>query len=181
MKRLAIIAVLAAACGSSPPPEVTPPPPPATTGSAVTSTTVLGLGEITIKAGDKDVLAVHANGQVQIFDGGSWKPIGTLSTDGRMVTSDGKTGQLQADGTFMTPEGPVPFKLDGAALVAGKTRLTIENGKLLGGNDDAKALSITGAETDATKRTALLLLGLLQAGQQEAPATGSAVSAPPTK
>ena len=181
MKRALVVFLFAAACGSSPAQQTTPPPPP-TTATPAAATGVLGLGEILVKDGGQDMLAVHANGQVQINDGGTWKPIGTLSTDGKMVTADGKTGQLQADGTFMTPEGPVPFKLDGPALVAGSTKLTIENGKLVGGNDSAKSVSITGADTDGTKRTTLLIIGLLMASQQASDTPqGSAVSPPPTK
>jgi hypothetical protein len=159
MKALAIVIVLAAACGSA-------------------STGLLGIGEIVVKDGNNEMLAVHANGQIQINEGGSWKPIGTLSSDGKMITADGKTGQLQADGTFMTPEGPVPFKLDGSTLVAGATRLTIENGKLVGGNDTSNDVSIVGAETDGTKRTTLLLIGLLMSAQH-AESTPPTVTAPP--
>jgi len=99
------------------------------------------------------------------------------------VTADGQTGQLQADGTFTTPDGPAPFKLDGAALVAGPTHISIENGKIVGGKEP-DTIVITGADTDATKRTTLLLLGLVVFSQEsQAPtASGSAVGpVPPTK
>jgi hypothetical protein len=177
MKRILVL-VLAAACGSSSPP-AQPTTPPPTEVATPASTGLLGIGEITVKESGKDMLAVHANGDVQIFDQNAWKPIGKLSADGKLVTSDGKVGQLQADGSFTTPEGPAPFKLDGAALVAGGTRLTIDGGKLVGGNDSANAIAITGADNDGTKRTTLLLLGLLLSSQPEpTAATGSAVSAP---
>jgi hypothetical protein len=178
MKRVLVVFLLAAACGSSPPPTTTPPPPPPTSAGSASSG-MLGLGEIVVKDGAQEMLAVHPNGQVQINDGGTWKPIATLSTDGKMVTADGKAGQLQADGTFVTPEGPVPFKLDGPALVAGSTRLTIENGKLVGGNDTAKSVTITGAETDGTKRTTLLIIGLLMTAQR-AEATPPTATTPAT-
>jgi|HubBroStandDraft_6_1064221.scaffolds.fasta_scaffold139811_4 hypothetical protein len=173
MKHILVL-VLAAACGSSPPP-AQPTPLPTTETATPASTGLLGVAEISVKEAGKDLLAVHADGNVQIFDN-AWKPIGKLSADGKLVTVDNKVGQLQADGSFTTPEGPAPFKLDGAALVAGKTRITIENGKLVGGDDSTKDVTITGADNDGTKRTTLLLLGLLVASQPEA--AGSAVSAP---
>jgi len=181
MKLLVIAVLFAAGCGSSPPPEPAPPPPPATTGSAAASSGVLGIGEIVVKNGNEEMLAVHANGKVEIKDGASWKPIGTLSSDGKMVTADGKTGQLGADGVFMTPQGPVPFKLDGATLVTGQTKITIENGKIVGGNDASNGVTIIGADTDGTKRTALLLMGLLMVSQQADETPPAAVSAPPAK
>lgn len=179
MKRLVIAVLFAAACGSSPPPAPATPPPPADTGSAAATSGVLGLGEIMVKSGDTEVLAVHASGQIEIKDGASWKPIGTLSSDGKMVTADGKTGQLGADGVFTTPEGPVPFKLDGTALVSGTARITIENGKLVGGDDAASSVTITGADTDGTKRTTLLLMGLLETAQHAEASTPAEVKAPP--
>ncbi len=179
MKRILVL-VLAAACGSSPPPPssnaATPPvaPTPASTG-------LLGVAEISVKEAGKDLLAVHADGNVQIYDN-AWKPIGKLSADGKLVTVDNKIGQLQADGSFTTPEGPAPFKLDGAALVAGTTRITIENGKLVGGDDSTKDVTITGADNDGTKRTTLLLLGLLVASQPaNATAPTATTTAPPAK
>src|SRR6185312_5750014 len=133
MKRLAIL-VLAAACGSSNPAPAAPPAaPPATTAPA--STGLLGIGEIAIKDNGKDVLVVHANGDIQFADEGGWKSIGKIDASGKMVATDNEAGQLQADGSFTTPEGPAPFKLDGAALVAGGKRVTIENGKLVGLGD----------------------------------------------
>src|SRR5271169_2727284 len=106
MKRILVL-VLAAACGSSPPPPpsntVTP-----TASPTPASTGLLGIGEIAVKESGKDMLAVHADGNVQIYDNNAWKPIGKLSADGKLVTADGQTGQLQPDGSFTTPEGPVP-------------------------------------------------------------------------
>jgi hypothetical protein len=179
MKRILVL-VLAAACGSSPPPAQPATPPPPIEAATPASTGLLGIGEISVKESGKDMLAVHADGNVQIYDK-TWKPIGKLSADGKLVTTDNKVGQLQPDGSFTTPEGAAPFKLDGAALVLGKTRITIENGKLVGGDDSSKDVTITGADNDGTKRTTLLLLGLLVASQPvetTTPAAGSAVSAP---
>src|ERR1700761_4033210 len=157
MKRLAIF-VFAAACGSSSPAPVAPAP---TAGSATTAAAagtdpkcappaspgVLGIAEIAVRDGGKDMIAVHANGDVQINDGG-WKTIGKLDSTGKLVTADNQTGQLGADGTFTTPEGPAPFKLDGTVLVAGGQHITIENGKIVGGNDSAKTVEIVCANED---------------------------------
>jgi hypothetical protein len=185
MKRVAIIA-FAAACGSSSPAPVAP----SNAGSAVAAATpactpptqpgLLGITDITVKGEGKDMMAVKANGDVQVNDGG-WKTIGKLDSSGKFVTVDGQTGQLGADGTFSTPEGPAPFKLDGAALVASGQRITIENGKIVGGNDTAK-VEIECANDDSTKRTALLILGLLVSAQQSesaTPATGTPPSPAP--
>ena len=184
MKRRLAILVFAAACGSSSPAPVDP----ATAGSAAPTAVaaqaagVLGIAEITVKESGKDMMAVHANGDVQINDTSGWKTIGKLETNGKLTTADGKTGQLGPDGVFTTPEGPAPFKIDGAALVAGNTRITIENGKIVGGDDAAKSVDIVGANDDATKRTTLLLLGLLLTGQEAssgpASATAPAATAP---
>lgn len=180
--RTLVLALAMAACGgsSSTPAETPTSPQPAATAPSA-SGSVLGIGEIKVKDGDKDVFAVHANGDIQFFVQNEWKTIGKVSADGKFVTADGQTGQLQPDGSFTTPDGPAPFKLEGAALVAGPTRISIENGKIVGGKEP-DTIVITGADTDGTKRTTLLLLGLVVFSQeQQAPAAGSAVSAPPTK
>jgi hypothetical protein len=181
MKRVAIIA-FAAACGSSSPAPVSPT---AASGSAVATTAaacappaqpgLLGITDIKVKDGGKDMMAVKANGDIQINDSG-WKTIGKLDPSGKFVTADGQTGQLGADGSFTTPEGPAPFKLDGAALVANGQRITIENGKIVGGNDTAKTVEIECANDDSTKRTTLLILGLLLS----APSEGAAPAATAT-
>ncbi len=182
MKRVAIIA-FAAACGSSSPAPVAPT---AANGSAVATTTaacappaqpgLLGITDIRVKDGGKDMMAVKANGDIQINDSG-WKTIGKLDTTGKFVTADGQTGQLGADGSFTTPEGPAPFKLDGAALIANGQRITIENGKIVGGNDTAKTVEIECANDDSTKRTTLLILGLLLSAPTES-ATPAATETP---
>ncbi|HEX4452021.1 MAG TPA: hypothetical protein VH143_14180 [Kofleriaceae bacterium] len=179
MKRVAIIA-FAAACGSSSPAPVAPT---AANGSAAVSTTaacapparpgVLGITDIMVKDGGKAMMAVKANGDVQINDSG-WKTIGKLDPSGKFVTADGQTGQLGSDGSFTTPEGAAPFKLDGAALVANGQRITIEDGKIVGGNDTAKTVEIECANDDSTKRTTLLILGLLLS----APTTPAATETP---
>jgi hypothetical protein len=187
MKRVVILA-FAAACGSSSPAPVAPN---AGAGSAVAQPTaacappaqpgLLGITDITVKDAGKDAMAVKANGDVQVNDGG-WKTIGKLDPTGKFVTADGQTGQLGADGTFSTPEGPAPFKLDGAALVASGQRITIENGKIVGGNDSAKTVEIVCANDDSTKRTALLILGLILSAQTSAapPATETPAATPPS-
>ncbi|HEY3805386.1 MAG TPA: hypothetical protein VGL61_22415 [Kofleriaceae bacterium] len=179
MKGLLIVA-LVAACGSSNPTPAAPVAP-APTAAAPAAGGLLGLGEIAIKDSTSDVMRIHANGDVEFNDKGAWKPIAKLGADGKMTTSDNQSGQLQADGTFTTPEGPAPFKLDGNALVIADKRITIENGKIVGGNDSAASITVSGADNDGQKRTALLLLGLLMSPGNDASSAGSAVSAPPTK
>ena len=180
MNRLCIL-VLAlglAACGSPSTPAEAPVAP-ATAAPAPTAVgTLLGIGEIKVRDGDKDLFAIHANGDVQFFVENQWKTIGKVSADGKLVTADGQTGQLQANGGFTTPDGPAPFKLDGTALVAGDKRLTIENGKIVGGGDGANTVAIAGADSDGTKRTTLLLLGLLILSSQSE-AGSAAPAAPP--
>jgi hypothetical protein len=187
MKRVAIL-VFAAACGSSSPAPVAPT---AGAGSAAIAQPtaacappaqpgLLGITDITVKDNGKDMMAIKANGDVQINDTG-WKTIGTLDPSGKFVTADHQTGQLGADGTFSTPEGPAPFKLDGAALVANGQRITIENGKLVGGNDTAKTVEIVCANDDSTKRTALLILGLLLSAQPTPAPAATSIPPAPTK
>jgi hypothetical protein len=177
MKRLLI--ALVAACGSSNPPPAAPAA--AAPTAAAPASGLLGLGEIAIKDGGTDVMQVHANGDVQFSDNGAWKSIAKIDATGKMTTSDNQSGQLQADGTFTTPEGPAPFKLDGSALVIADRRITIENGKIVGGNESAASITVTGADNDPQKRTALLLLGLMMSPGSEKTTAGSAVSAPPAK
>lgn len=146
------------ACGhSSPAPMAPAKPEVAATGS------LLKLAEITFTDHDNPAIKVHADGGVEIMDDNKqWKPVGKLSTDGKFVVTDGSTGQLDADGTFKTPDGPAPFKLDGDALVAGDKRVTIDDkGSIVGGNPGADTIKITGATDVGTKRTALLILGVL--------------------
>ena len=135
----------------------------------------LKLAEITVAYGGEVALKIHADGAIEARESdGSWKAVGKLSADGKFLVSDGSTGELEADGTFKTPQGPAPFKLDGDALVGGDKHITIDaNGSLVGAESGSDKIKITGATDTGTKRTALLILGLLLSGGSDSTSTSS--------
>jgi len=162
--RTFVLALALAACGGgSKSGDTTPaPPPPAdvreppTTGAAR-----LELGEISLLQ-DGRGLAVHANGGVEVVDGASRTPLGTLTADGLFTLPDGDAAQLQDDGTLMSKDGPAPFKLEDETLVVGAVRLTLDaNSVVQGAPTDMSALKITGVNSRGTRRTALLLIGFM--------------------
>lgn len=170
------IALGLAACGSpSTPAAHAPAPVP-----AIVATDMLGLGEITVRSENQDVFQIHANGDVQFATNQGLQKVGKLEVSGKLTTVDNRVAQLQPDGSLTTPTGPEPFKLDGAALVAGPNRLTIENGKMVGvGGPD---VIVTGADTDLKKRSALLIFGIvLVEAQSPADRNGSGAGPAPAE
>lgn len=147
-------------------------------GQAVNNTkptggTLLTIGELEFVEGANDVgIKLHADGKVETkgthsdASGSttSWKTMGELTADGK-VMRDGKVlGTLNADGTFASADGKTaPWKIDGDTLVSGSRRVSIDaNGLLVGGNPDMKKeLHIKGITDAGSRRAALLIMGLM--------------------
>lgn len=128
---------------------------------AATSTARLELAEITISEGTQG-LHVHKDGSVEVVDGDQRKPLGTLTAEGKFTLPDGVSAQLQDDGTFVSADGPAPFRLEDETLVVGETRLTIDaNNMIQGGKGDLSTVKITGVTNRGTRRTALIMIGFL--------------------
>jgi len=150
-------ALAAAACGGGSKTGAAPEPPK----PVATSTARLELAEITISEGSQG-LHVHTDGSVEVVDGDQRKPLGTLTADGKFTLPDGVSAQLQDDGTFVSADGPAPFRLEDETLVVGETRLTIDaNNTLQGGKGDLSTVKITGVTNRGTRRTALIMIGFL--------------------
>jgi hypothetical protein len=73
---------------------------------------------------------------------------------------------MQPDGSFVFGKDKAPFKFDGAVLVAGDRRVSIdEKGIIVGGQDtDNMKFRVEGATDDGAKRTALFALALVLMG-----------------
>jgi hypothetical protein len=143
---------------------------------------VLALGDLKFYAGDKVVMHLHADGQLEALasDNGPLQQIAIVKDDGSII-ANGKAAHVTTDGTLTGSDGAVaPFKLEGAALVAGPQRATIDDkGNLLINGEldkDATALRIEGATNAKLQRTALLLLGMMLIADRD----GSATPPPPT-
>lgn len=157
MRLVALAFLLAAACGGgSKTTTVAEPAKP-----VVKSTARLELAEITISEGSQG-LHVHADGRVEVVDGDQRKPLGTLTDAGTFTLPDGVSAQLQDDGSFVSADGPAPFRLEDETLVVGETRLTLDaNNMIQGGKGDLSTVKITGVTNRGTRRTALLMIGFL--------------------
>ncbi len=134
-------------------------------GSAVVVAPRLEIAEISI-SDNGTTLFVHGDGSVEAVDGDKRQPIGTLTSDGKLTTIEGEVAQLQEDGIFTTKDGPAPFKLVDEALVVGEAKFTIDaNGVIQGGKVDLTRVKLTGVTNRGTRRTALLMLGILTLSQ----------------
>jgi len=154
------ILVLLTACGGSAPSTKTD-------GTSASSGAALAIVELKFFVGDKMGMRLHTDGRLETIvsegSGESWQDVATLSPDGTVTGKDGKTGRLQPDGTFAGSNGEVAhFKLDGDALVVGDQRITIrDDGTVAGAPEKLAKLRIEGATATQSRRTALLILGLL--------------------
>jgi hypothetical protein len=170
--------VLLAACGSSSKPAPTTPttPPPATAPAAGAQ---LGITELKFYQGDKMMLHLLADGSLQVLvpdaqnPAGTWKTVGTITADGKITGPDGKSAQVQPDGSVTLSDGKAPdFKLEGDALVIDGKRVTLDPTGVVqvDGQPISKDTSvrIEGATDAATRRTALLLIGLTLGGEAHA-------------
>jgi hypothetical protein len=177
---LACSVLALAACGGAKPkttdPTTTTPP----------ADAVLAIGELKFYAGDKLGMHLHADGKLEAATGADDKleEVALVKTDGT-ITAGGKTARFGADGSLSGPNGETaPFKLDGATLVAGDKRVTIDDkgNVLINGavDKDAKALRIEGATSAPLQRTALVLLALMMTGDSHDEAT-PAPATPPAK
>jgi hypothetical protein len=132
----------------------------------------IALKELSFYEGNDLGMKLHADGMVEVKGKHSasgqpttetWQHIAQLTTDGKVLHDGVVGGQLKADGTFEMSNGkPAAFHIEGAALVIGDKKVTIDDkGQLQGGNADAKPMRVDGVTDDASRRTALLMLGLM--------------------
>ena len=161
-----------------------------TTPTTAPSGGMLGIAELKFYEGDEVGMKLHADGSIEIKNKSwkqgepmkeEWKQLGSLSSDGKLSHDGQVVGQLDADGSFKAASGEAaPFKLDGETLVFGDRHVTIgDHGVFEGTNDSGKPLRVDGATDASTKRTALLLIGLIssagpvktEGGVSEVPAT----------
>jgi hypothetical protein len=181
MKLHSIAFVLVAACGggSKPAPKTPDTTAPATSASG----SMLTLAELKFYDKQGMRMQIHADGKIEMEakqegQPAAWTQVGTIGTDGSVTSKDGKAGQLQADGTFKTAEGQdAGFKLDGDTLEMGGKKVTLDaKGDLLvdGAPLPDKDLRIEGATDEKSRRTALLVVGLLMGSP------GGESSPPPT-
>jgi hypothetical protein len=168
-------------------------------GKAATTTTttttapaggVLGLAELKFYEGDEVGMKVHADGTIEIKNKSwkqgepakeEWQQLGTLTSDGKLTHDGQVVGQLDADGSFKGADGQVaPFKLDGETLVAGDKKISIGDKGEFQGINEGFALRVDGATDASTKRTALLLLGLISSSGPGKTETSGPTSVPAT-
>ncbi|MCX5747767.1 MAG: hypothetical protein NT062_35325 [Proteobacteria bacterium] len=195
MKTLAIALALAAGAATvgackheTTTPTTTPiidptPTPAGLTGSPFT------LVEMKLYLGEDLGLQIHADGRVEEnrADPGKpaeWAVMAKISAAGQLLTADGsEAGAMQPDGSFKFAKGDVaPFKFDGATLVAGDRKVSIDAaGVIQGGNDMGVKLRVEGLTDDGSRRAALfaLALALMGNGGADQPATAPAAPAAP--
>jgi hypothetical protein len=169
--RALVLALSLAACGGHSPPTKSP------TASTPTSGSALAIHDLNFFFKDELDMRLHADGRIEILtthsEGGkstekTWEDLGVLHADGTLTVKDGKTGALQADGSFKGPEGQSSFKLTGEELVMADKHFTIDahGALLLDGKPGDLPLRVEGASDPASRRTALLLIGLLDDSPQ---------------
>lgn len=162
---LMAIALTAAACGGGSKKPATGPTGTGSGSAAVVAAPRLEIAEISI-ASNGTTLFVHGDGSMEAVNGDQRQPLGTLTSDGKFTSIDGEVGQLQDDGSFVLKEGPAPFKLVDEKLVVGADSFTIDaNNVIQGGKVDLTRVKLTGVTNRGTRRTALLMLGMLTLAQ----------------
>jgi hypothetical protein len=178
MKLHTLVLVLSlAACGGHPPPAKSPEP-------AATTSSTLAIHDLSFYAKDELGLKLHADGRIEMLvkhsEGGkpaesTWTDIGVLHVDGTIVAKDGKTGALQADGSFKGPKGETSnFRLAGEELQLAGKHVTIDasGAFLLDGKAGEIPMRVEGASDAGSRRAALLIVGLmLDEEKNEAAAT----------
>lgn len=161
-------------CGGSKPTATTAPATTAATTApqAAAPSAVLTIVELAFYDGDDLGMKLAADGTVTAKatrneagkpESVTWRPVVKLASDGTVTAHDQLIGQLKPDGTFeKAGGGAAPFHLEGTALVAGDRRITIDDkGTLVGVMQRERPARVEGAKDDGSRRTALLLLGVL--------------------
>ncbi len=152
---------------------------------------MLGIADLKFYEGDKLGAHLLADGSFQVEQGGQWTTVGTITADGKIIGKDGKGGQLQPDGTLKATDPKVQddpgFKLDADTLVVqgekGEPhRVTLDDKGMvvIDGKpepSDKRALRVVGATDVGTRRTALLVIGMMVTPSKS---PQESVSGPPT-
>ncbi len=176
---LLLVMLLACGGGKSTPPAY-PDPDPAGSASApkpAVAGSALALGELKFYQDNVLMMALHADGTLEAIDQYTAQPgmkkLATLTSDGKITLDNGGVFVVKPDGTVVqgdgsqrNNDGPNPsYTIDGDALVVAGQRIRIDDhGKLVtdGGPVEAnKELRIEGANDPGTKRTALVLIGIV--------------------
>lgn len=178
---LSVLALVVACGGSAPPTQTATTLPPTTSTAepaAATATARLGLGDLKFFQGDTLMIHLHPDGTLELATDGTGQALqraGTISADGKLTGPDGKSAQLQDDGTLVLSNGQDPgIKLDGETLVIAGKHVTLDpQGAVL---VDGAALPskvpvrIEGVTDAGTRRTALLLVALTLGGAPQSDA-----------
>ncbi len=162
---LALLSLLGACAGSQPATKHDP------AANTAAQGTLLGVADLKFYAGPQLVAHVFADGVFEEVDGrGRLARVATITSDGKLVGKDGTGAQLQADGTLValrpTKDDP-GVKLEGDTLIVqgedGPHRMTLDDKGtvLLDGKPAERALRVEGVTDRNTRRTALLVFGLL--------------------
>lgn len=156
-----LLAVLAACGGSQPTAKTSAAPAPA-----------LGIADLKFYEGDHLVAQLHADGSFEIARHGQLAKVGTITADGTITGKDGKAAKLKSDGTLEAVGAPSPdsadLRLEGEVMVVqGEKklfRMTVDaSGAVLadGKPFPGKPLRVEGTLDANTRRTALLVFGLM--------------------
>jgi hypothetical protein len=123
------------------------------------SETRFGLAEIKITEKTQGVM-IHADGKVEAVSDDQKMVLGTLTTDGTFTDTTGATGKMNAQGQFVTKNGPSPFTLKGETLTFEDKVITINGDNHLQG-PGTDGVKLEGVSDVPTRRTALLLIGMI--------------------
>jgi hypothetical protein len=159
IKHIAIVALIAACGGRQVP-------------SSNSTAPLLGIADMKFYEEDHLVAHLGPDGTFEIDRDGHLAAVGSITGDGKLTGRDGKAAQLQADGTIVavgrTTDDLARIRLVGDTLFVEREkgpqyRATIdEKGMvLLDGKSLGKPMRVEGASDANTRRTALLVVGLM--------------------
>ena len=95
-----------------------------------------------------------------------WYELARLTPDGKVNHEGEYVGELLSDGSFKMADGQfAPFKLIGETLLVEGKKITLDDKGMFHGPDDGINVHVLGITDAGSKRTALLLAGLVAGGK----------------